>query len=150
MGKLSQRKIRVLFEVSPYIIGGTERFLFNLLAHLDRNTIDPILVSWANGKTVQLGKRLALDIRVIPYHDLADGQRYLCRFLKQEKVQLVQSNYFSPFLGNSAKILSIPHLWRVGGHIEIVSDKTSPQHKKAHVEQPDQLTERRYSAMLSR
>lgn len=126
----SRRRSRVVFEVNPHIIGGTEHFLCNLLTTLDSDRLEPIVVMHEAGPTQSLFRSRGIPTRVIPYLSAPGMLMELIEFLRSSEVGLTQSAYFSPVLALASAKAAIPHVWRFGGHINVVHVEKSRREKK--------------------
>lgn len=111
---------RVLIEVSPRIIGGTETFLCNLASHLDRKRIVPVLLFAGEGPAWEAARRSKLECHRLSYLDPQFPLGKLGHFLRAKRISLVQSGYFSLPLAMATRVAELPHLWRIGGYIEVV------------------------------
>lgn len=119
---------RIVFEVHPQVAGGTEHFLRGLLRRLDRQRFEPMVVAPAAGPTLVLFEADGIPGRIVPWAS-ADGETELTTFLRQMGVALAQSSYFSTALALAAARTGVPHVWRMGGHIDVVHAGKSPREK---------------------
>jgi glycosyltransferase involved in cell wall biosynthesis len=113
--------IRVLYEIHPHTLGGTERFLSRLLPELDRRRFEPVVVSQNRGLPLRAMKALGFQTRAIPDYFKLSGIQRLANFIIRHEISLVQSNYYSSNLAMAANLASVPHIWRLGGHVDVGS-----------------------------
>jgi glycosyltransferase involved in cell wall biosynthesis len=109
--------IRVLYDISPVTLGGTERFLGRFLSRLDRRRFAPMVVAKRDGPPLQLIRSLGVPVFVVPSYDAAPGVRRVADIIHRNRIRLAQSNYYSFTLGMAASLAGIPHVWRPGGHV---------------------------------
>ena len=121
---------RVVFEVHPHIIGGTEHFICNLLTCLDRNLFEPIVISYEPGQSQSLFESRGISTETKTYVSATGEPTELIEFLRSSGAALVQSSYFSPVLALASARAGIPHVWRLGGHIDVVHEGKSRREKK--------------------
>ncbi len=110
----------VAIEVHPHVAGGTEHFLARLLRHLDRERFTPLAVVAEPGPTLALFEAAGVRTAVIETPEV---------FLRRSGVGLVQSSYYSPALALAAAQAGVPHVWRVGGRVEVVQHDRSPRER---------------------
>ncbi len=123
------KKIRVAYYVVPFIIGGMERFLFNLVNYIDRKKFEPIIISHAQGETISLFKSLGVQIKIIDFN-FPKGFKKLIDFLGEYKFDIAQSNYFNPALAMASSAARVPHIWYVGGYIHSVNASLNLRQRK--------------------
>lgn len=110
--------LRVLYEIHPQTLGGTERFLARFLERLDRRLYEPLVISQKNGRPLQLIHSMGVRTEVVRDYLKARGTRQLTEFIRRNRIGLVQSNYYSANLAMAANRANVPHVWRPGGHVE--------------------------------
>lgn len=110
-------RIRIGFEFHPHIMGGTENFLRRLFRHLDPTFI-PVAIGSAPGvwQTFLDG----VETHVVPYLVDADTPSDVAGALRELRLDLVQSSTFSPVLALAAAHNALPHIWRLGGHVDLI------------------------------
>jgi glycosyltransferase involved in cell wall biosynthesis len=64
--------------------------------------------------------RAGFRVQAFPIRRVAHDYRRLVSFLLRERLALVQSNGYSPIAAMAAATAGIPHVWRVGGHSDVV------------------------------
>jgi glycosyltransferase involved in cell wall biosynthesis len=124
------KQVRVLYEIHPHILGGTERFLVRFLELLDRRRYEPIIFSQKMGAPLQLIRSLGMRAEVIADASKAKGIQRLADFIKANRIGLVQSNYYAPTLALAANLADVPHIWRIGGHITVGSGTRTPEESR--------------------
>jgi glycosyltransferase involved in cell wall biosynthesis len=124
------RRLRLGIEVNARIVGGTEHFLANLLAFLDTERFEPVVISSESGPTHDLFRTRNVDVAVVPYTSAAMSPPLVADFLRTNRIDVVQSSYFSPLLGLAAVQAGVPHVWRFGGHIAVVHEGQSRHDKQ--------------------
>ncbi len=60
------KKIKILETIRQGEIGGGETYLFNLISRLDRNIFEPVLLSFSDGKLVEMTRDAGMQAYVIP------------------------------------------------------------------------------------
>ncbi len=122
---------RIGIEVSPSIVGGTETFLSGMLSALGRSAYRPLALFHSNGPTKTLFDERGIDTHVVNYASEQDGAlAEVVAFLRAEQIALLQSSYFSPVLALAASHARIPHVWRVGGHVDVVHARNSEHQRR--------------------
>ncbi len=58
------KPVRVIFEIHPHTLGGTERFLLRFLERLDRRLYEPLVVSRKMGRPLQLVRSMGVRTEV--------------------------------------------------------------------------------------
>jgi len=113
--------IRLLCEIHPSTIGGTERFLERLLPRLSRNGFDVVAVSPRRGAPLRLLERAGIETRVVRGYDSIHGEARLEALLRRERIDIAQSCYYLSTLAMAAAHAGVPHVWRLGGHVRVGS-----------------------------
>lgn len=116
---------RILFDIHPHTIGGIERFMMRLLERLDKRRYEPVVISQKNGHPLQLIKSLGIQTEVISDYFRESGIRQMADFIRANRIELVQSTYYAANLAMAANQADAPHIWRVGGHVDIGSGVTN-------------------------
>jgi len=109
--------VRVLYDLSPQSLGGTEQFLSRFLRRLDRRRFDPVVVSRRDGPPLQTIRSMGIMTFVVPSYDSKAGVRRVAELIRGERIALAQSNYYSFTLALAAGVANVPHVWRPGGHV---------------------------------
>jgi glycosyltransferase involved in cell wall biosynthesis len=109
--------VRVLYDLSPHTLGGTEQFLSRFLPGLDPRLFDPVVVSRRDGPPLQMIRSLGIPTVVVPAFDSKSGVRQVAELIRARRVALTQSNYYSFTLALAASVAGTPHIWRPGGHV---------------------------------
>ena len=120
------KKIRIVYQLMPHVIGGAERFTFNLIKHLDRERFEPIIFSWMNGRVINLFKRLNVKIKIIEAR-YPNKLNELVSFLKSSKADIAQSTHFYAVLAMAADQACVPHVWRISGHVHGICSGLRPK-----------------------
>lgn len=108
---------RVGVEINPHIIGGAEHFLRALFAHLDRSRFVPVALAAAPGRWQPfLGG--VVETHVVPHLTPRGEPADTAGALRRLDLDLMQSSYFSPATAFAATQAGIPHVWRMGGHVD--------------------------------
>jgi L-malate glycosyltransferase len=115
------KTVRILFEIHPHTLGGTERFLARLLPRLDRRLYEPVVISQKRGAPLQLLQSLGFQTKAMGDYFKASGLAPLADFIRGSHIGLVQSNYYSSNLAMAANLAGVPHIWRLGGHVDVGS-----------------------------
>ncbi len=126
-----KKKIKILYEIGPYTLGGSERFLFKLIKYLNKEKFEPIAISHKEGKPLSIFKSLGIQTEVLKFNH-ATVSNQLFQFIKKNKIDIAQSNYYSFSVAMTAYNAGIRHIWRVGSHIETAKPFLKPQ-KKRHL-----------------
>ena len=113
---MRKKKIKILVQVTPDIIGGAEIFLFNLIKHIDKNKFEIIIFSRNRGITINMFKKLNVKTIIINTNP-SKGMNKLVRILKKMGIDICKTNSFSLTLAAASYIAEIPHIWRIGGDI---------------------------------
>lgn len=108
---------RIGVEINPNIIGGAESFLRTLFAHIDRARFVPVAFAAADGRWRSYFGDV-VETAVVEYIDSDGFPADVAGALKGMRLDLVQSSYFSPATAAAAGKGGIPHVWRVGGHLD--------------------------------
>lgn len=127
------KPVKVLYEIHPHILGGTERFLFRFLGQLDRSKYEPIVISSRNGPPLQMIRLADVRTEVLRDYFRMSGVQ-LADFIRQNGVALTQSNYYSAHLAMASNLALVPHLWRLGGHLDFASGSRSNQNTRSKLE----------------
>ncbi len=120
------KPVRVLYEIHPHILGGTERFLVRFLERLDHRRYEPIIISQKMGVPLQFIRSMGMRAEIIADSSRTTGIQRLADFIKVNRVKLVQSNYYAPTLALASNLSNVPHIWRIGGHITVGSGTRTP------------------------
>jgi glycosyltransferase involved in cell wall biosynthesis len=115
------RPVRVLYEIHPHTVGGAERFLARFLARLDRRRYEPLVISARDGNPLRLIASMGIRTIATDQYFTQRGIERIARVIRRERIQLVQSNYYASSLALAANLAGVPHLWRLGGHVEVGS-----------------------------
>lgn len=102
------------------MIGGTERFLCALLKHINREKFHPVVISHKPGKPLAWLRLLGIQTEVIKSKDRMNASGNLLKFIKKSRINIIQSNYYSFWTAIAAHMSRLPHIWRLGGHINEV------------------------------
>lgn len=112
-------KIRVLQCIRQGKIGGGESHLLNLVANLDRENFEPVVLSFTNGPMLERLEEMSVPNKVIYTERPFDFTKWrkVRDFLKEEKIDLIHahgtranSNVFW-----AAKSLNIPVIYTIHG-----------------------------------
>ena len=123
------RAWRIGVEINPHIIGGTERFLRALFTYLDRARFAPVAIASAAGRWQSFLAGVA-ETHIVPYVATSGEPADVAAALRRCELDLVQSSYFSPVLALAAAQAGIPHVWRMGGHVDAIERDWSAREKK--------------------
>ncbi len=115
------KPIRVIFEIHPHTLGGTERFLLRFLERLDRRLYEPLVVSREMGRPLQLVRSTGVRTEVFEDYFKSTGIVRLTEYMLKKRAALVQSNYYCFNLAVAANLAGMPHIWRLGGHVSLGS-----------------------------
>jgi len=126
----TKKKTKILYEIRPSAIGGMERFLYNLIKHLDKKKFEPIVVSDRPSKLLSLFKSMGIETKIFKLKYGVAVPIRLLNFLKISKIDIVQSNYHSATLALTAHAAHIPHVWHPGGHINVAHSQFTEQEKR--------------------
>lgn len=107
---------RVLFEIHPSTLGGTERFLSRFLPLLGRRW-QPIVIAARAGAPLRAIERLGLETITMGGYSGNAAIRRMARLIEAREIVLVQSNYYATSLARAASMAGVPHIWRLGGHV---------------------------------
>lgn len=124
------------------MIGGTERFLCNLLKHLNRNEFNPVVISHIPSKPLARLQRLGIQTEVIKSKDRMTASGNLLKFIKKSRINIIQSNYYSFWMAIAAHMGRLPHIWRLGGHINEVCLGVKTREKQYFLNVISDLSER--------
>jgi glycosyltransferase involved in cell wall biosynthesis len=113
------RPIRILYDIHPHTLGGTERFLARFVEHLDETRFEPVVISQKKGPPYQLLRSTGIRTEVVADYAKPGGLRRLAEFIRLRRIGLVQSNYYSSYLAMAANLAGVPHIWRLGGHVSV-------------------------------
>lgn len=108
----------VLYEIHPRILGGTEHFLVRFIGRLDRRRYEPIVISQKRGKPLQMIHSMGIRTEVVADYFKASGIQQLAGFIRRNGIGLCQSNYYSSSLAMASNLAEVPHIWRLGGHLD--------------------------------
>ena len=127
--KPPNKKIKIVYQTLPHIVGGTERFLFNLIRYMDKRKFEPVILSYGRGRVTSLFKLLGIRIEVINSKS-PQAFKNLAAILKEWKIDIAQSSHYYPMLAVSARIAGVPHIWRPGGNIHIAHPEFGLEKRK--------------------
>lgn len=122
MKRRPSRRLRVLFEMLPHVLGGSEIFTCNLIAHLDPERYEPRIVASREGKSLDLASSSGIPVELVDYQEAKRGPLAARNLLKDRRIDLVQSGYYGMSLALAARAAGIAHVWRLGGHVEVVNE----------------------------
>lgn len=118
--------MRVLFVESGNVLSGAQQALLNLLKHLDRAAIHPIVASlnFGEGNVPELIEALDIPVHRLPagrfrhFRASADKIRELARLIAAERIDLVFSNSGHPnlFARPASWLTRRPNVWWVHGY----------------------------------
>lgn len=123
------RKIKILYQTHPDIMGGTERLLLNLINNLDKKKFTPLVVSPKTGKTINMFEANGIKTIIIDTYSSKQPDK-LIAFLQDSEIDIAQSTLFESSLALAANIAKVPHIWRIGGSIDIACPYLSFSRKK--------------------
>ena len=103
------RRARVLFDIHPRTVGGTEQFLARLLPRLDRSRFEAIAVSSHAGPPLRALTALGIQTATVPAFFSQQGVFRLAELITKTGVALVQSNYYSSQLALAARAALTHH-----------------------------------------
>lgn len=88
------KKIRVLETIRQGQIGGGETHLLDLVDNLDKNTFDPVVLSFTDGPMVERLKGMGIPTHIIPTTKPFDFTKWVQvkRLMQQEKIELVHAH----------------------------------------------------------
>lgn len=132
---------RIGVEFNPHIIGGTEYFLRALFSHFDRSRFVPVAIASSEGTWQSFLEGVA-ETRVVPYLDAAGSPADVAGGLRGISLDVMQSSYFSPVIALAAAQAGIPHVWRMGGHVDAL-EREWTEHDKARLLAMVQFTSKR-------
>jgi glycosyltransferase involved in cell wall biosynthesis len=112
---------RILYEIHPHTLGGTEHFLARFLPLLDRKSYQPVIIAQHRGAPLQLIRSLGFETAAFRDYFSPSGIQRIADFIRKSDIQLVQSNYYAANLAMAANLAGVPHIWRLGGHVEVGS-----------------------------
>ena len=112
---------RILFEIHPHVVGGTERFLSRFVPRLDARRWRPLVIAPGRGAPARLLESLGIETVVAPHAFARADVAWIARLIKRREIALVQSNYYSTCLAMAANLAGVPHVWRLGGHVRVGS-----------------------------
>lgn len=130
---MARHKPRLVFNLHPRVFGGTESFLLRLAVAL-RKDFAPVFISPRLGPALSRAASFGFETALV-----REG-RGSARKLLQIAPSLLQSNYYLPFMAMAGKELGVPHVWRVGGHPDLVL---------AHLSAPDREAFLKMMSLLS-
>lgn len=125
---MTRRRLSLAFQVHPRLLGGQEQFLLRLLSEFRARGHRCLVVSSPSGRVLTAFERAGFhSLRLSGRHFGADRLR-LVRALSERRVDLAQTNLYSPLMGLSAEAAGTPHVWRIGGHPDVaLGGQTSTQ-----------------------
>jgi glycosyltransferase involved in cell wall biosynthesis len=126
--------VRVLYEIHPHILGGTERFLARFLERLDRELYEPVVISQKVGNPLRLIRATGVRTAALADYFKVSGIEQLASFIRDNGIDLVQSNYYSSNLAMASNLADVPHAWRLGGHLNFSSRVRSRRDKRSALE----------------
>jgi glycosyltransferase involved in cell wall biosynthesis len=132
---------RVGFEFNSTILGGAEHFLHALARHLDRRLYTPVAIAPSAGPWQAFLDGVA-ETHVVPYLDATGAPADVAGALRRLDLDLVQSSYFAPVVALAALQSGIPHVWRLGGHVDAL-DRQWGEGEKSRLLAVVELTSRR-------
>lgn len=130
--------VRILYDIHPSVLGGTERFLDRFVRSLDRSRFEPVVLSVRRGAPLQLIASAGVRTFVV-----SDGDRTVDRvtaLIRRERIDLVQSNYYASALAVAASRAEVPHIWRLGGHVALGSGTRTAGEARSLLELIDLLS----------
>ncbi len=104
-------------------------FLFYLIKHLDRKKFEPIILSSKTIRSFLAFEQLSIKIKFINFQ-YPKNLNPLVNFLKESKIDIVQSNYYGSELGMAAHLANIPHIWQLGSHINLACSRLNIKNKE--------------------
>lgn len=119
--------LRVGWYVHPMRLGGMESFLLRLASRLDPERVQLRALFGAEGEVVEAFTAAGIESRTFAFDDFGDGFKALCRSIETDRLDLIQTNLFTPLAALAAGKVGIPHIWRVGGHARIVLRRMSEE-----------------------
>lgn len=124
-------KIKIVYYIYPYILGGAEQLLSSLIQHLDRRRFEPVVASFDSGRWVARFRSLGIQTVVLPSSKYIP-ERWV-KFLRETKADMVQSNSYSPTMALAARKLQMPHIWRLGGHVKIIGGELKARQREDYL-----------------
>jgi glycosyltransferase involved in cell wall biosynthesis len=113
------KRLRILYDIHPHTLGGTERFLARFFESLDGTRFEPVVVSQKKGAPYRLLRSGGVRAEIVADYAKPGGVLRLAEFIRLRRIGLVQSNYYSSYLAMAANLAGVPHVWRLGGHVDV-------------------------------
>ena len=126
--------VRVLYEIHPQTLGGTERFLARFLPRLAPHRFEPLVISQARGAPLRLIESAGIRTIVLGDYFAQRGVGRIAKVIEKNGVALVQSNYYGSTLAMAASLAGVPHVWRLGGHVRYGSGAGTPAKRQLALE----------------
>lgn len=126
----ASKKIKILYEINSNMTGGTERFLYNLMKYINKERFEPIAIAYKPSKYLPMFDSLGIRTEVLQSKSHGRMLNRLSKFFKESRINLIQSNYYLFPLAFGAHTARIPHIWRLGGHVDVVWYHSTPQKKR--------------------
>lgn len=120
-----ERKIKILYHILPYMVGGAERSLLNLLKCLDKNKFDPIVASFSKSPLFPFLNSVGVRTIVVPSQN-HQGHMRLVDLIKKCRIHIVQTSHYYPKAAMAASIEKVPHIWLVGSNIHRTCSNIDP------------------------
>lgn len=111
--------IRVGWYVHPTRLGGLENFLLRLASRLDPARVRLLALFGGEGEVVEAFTAAGIESRTFCFDNFGAGFKALCRTIETDRLDLIQTNMFTPLAALAASKVGVPHIWRVGGHAKV-------------------------------
>jgi glycosyltransferase involved in cell wall biosynthesis len=114
----------------PRLFGGQERFLLRLLRALRERGHACFVASAPAGRVLSEFERAGFGSLRLAGRDFGRDHERLAGFLREQRVDVAQTNLYAPLAGLAADAAGVPHVWRVGGHPDVALGDMAPIRRK--------------------
>jgi len=126
--------IRIAWYVHPLRLGGLEYFLLRLAERLDPAVVRIIAMFASKGEVADTFAERGIETQVLGFRSFRHGFETLAGALVSQRIDIVQTNMFTPLAAIAAGHAGVPHIWRVGGHPDVALRRMSPKERRGQLE----------------
>ncbi|MBJ45086.1 MAG: hypothetical protein CMJ80_17730 [Planctomycetaceae bacterium] len=128
------RPLRVGWYIHPLRLGGLEHFLLRLAKKLDPQHVEIVGIFARKGEVVDAFTGCGIETKILNFRSFRHGFENLSESLLSHRIDLVQTNMFTPLAAIAAEHVGLPHIWRVGGHPDVALRRMNPDERRMHLE----------------
>ena len=128
------RPIRIGWYIHPLRLGGLEYFLLRLAKKLTPRNVQIVGIFARKGEVVDEFTTCGIETQILNFRSFRHGFETLSESLLSHRIDIVQTNMFTPLAAIAAGHVGLPHIWRVGGHPDVALRRMNSDDRRMHLE----------------